>query len=553
MRTLLTLILLIAPLATTRLARAGTRIVVDSLADNLTVDGKCTLREALVAANADVVIDTCAAGNGADEIILPPGEIQLVLRNTTPYPDGLPYVISSDLTLTGAGASTSRIKHVDGFNGVPTELPGADILVVSPTTQAAIAVTVRDLSLESSARGVATRGINSLASLTVDHVSLYRLQLGIAHVFPGRLTVQNSTFSYMSGDYAISTSGDLTVNQSRFENSTFISAINITGSGSNNTAVISDSTFGNIRGRLLVTSAGTSLRGVSARMIEGPDRLIEASRGLVISDSSLRQFMARGSCFKGGCLPTTCMIQGRGDITIFRTSFVDFQDQSLTNQWPVPYFLDAGRASVCADTGTLLISNSAFANHRHTTGELLGLKGTVSATIQNTTIFNTDTPTTTSVFYSESPLSKLSIVNTTIASTTAPVFAHAGQPENFIIANTIVTTTAACGDQAGLNKITSGGGNLLSDASCLAAAQPSDLITTTTGLGPLTRLNDTTYVLPLEPGSPALDAGSPVSASLETDQRGMPRSFGGARADIGAYERVDEASLKRVWLPVTAR
>lgn len=46
-------------------------IVVDSTDDALTVDGNCTLREAVKAANVNGAVDGCAAGDGADAIEVP--------------------------------------------------------------------------------------------------------------------------------------------------------------------------------------------------------------------------------------------------------------------------------------------------------------------------------------------------------------------------------------------------------------------------------------------------------------------------------------------------
>ncbi|MEZ4367640.1 MAG: thrombospondin type 3 repeat-containing protein [Kofleriaceae bacterium] len=49
----------------------ATEIVVDSTVDQVTDDGNCTLREAVIAANTDSAVDGCEAGSGADTIRLP--------------------------------------------------------------------------------------------------------------------------------------------------------------------------------------------------------------------------------------------------------------------------------------------------------------------------------------------------------------------------------------------------------------------------------------------------------------------------------------------------
>ncbi|HTP07954.1 MAG TPA: CSLREA domain-containing protein, partial [Anaerolineae bacterium] len=48
-------------------------IVVNTTADELTTDGNCSLREAIMAANTNAAVDACTAGSGADTIVLPAG------------------------------------------------------------------------------------------------------------------------------------------------------------------------------------------------------------------------------------------------------------------------------------------------------------------------------------------------------------------------------------------------------------------------------------------------------------------------------------------------
>ncbi len=62
-------LVLVCPLVT---ARAGTTITVDSLADSFVLDGRITLREALVAANTDAAAADAPAGAGRDTIVFHP-------------------------------------------------------------------------------------------------------------------------------------------------------------------------------------------------------------------------------------------------------------------------------------------------------------------------------------------------------------------------------------------------------------------------------------------------------------------------------------------------
>src|SRR6266446_4173658 len=51
-------------------ATTGATITVTTTADDNSVNGNCSLREALHAANSDTTVDACPAGNGADTIAL---------------------------------------------------------------------------------------------------------------------------------------------------------------------------------------------------------------------------------------------------------------------------------------------------------------------------------------------------------------------------------------------------------------------------------------------------------------------------------------------------
>ncbi|MFN7951222.1 MAG: CSLREA domain-containing protein [bacterium] len=87
-------------------------IAVTSTADDLDLgpNGDCTLREAILAANGDVAVDGCAAGSGADTIVLPAGRYTLTIPRPADDSDS-PLVgdldIAGDLTVEGAGADAT--------------------------------------------------------------------------------------------------------------------------------------------------------------------------------------------------------------------------------------------------------------------------------------------------------------------------------------------------------------------------------------------------------------------------------------------------------------
>lgn len=88
-------------LASSGTAEAAT-ITVNTLDDELNVDGDCSLREAIEAANADAAVDSCTAGNGDDTITVPAGTYTLSF--------GSELTISSNVSLIGAGATSTIIQ-----------------------------------------------------------------------------------------------------------------------------------------------------------------------------------------------------------------------------------------------------------------------------------------------------------------------------------------------------------------------------------------------------------------------------------------------------------
>ncbi len=88
---------------------AANPIKVDSTDDDTKVDGKCTLREAIIASNLDSAVDSCAAGGGgSDEITFTGpaanGTITIGLPND-PFRPLSDVIIKGPVTLSGAGHS----------------------------------------------------------------------------------------------------------------------------------------------------------------------------------------------------------------------------------------------------------------------------------------------------------------------------------------------------------------------------------------------------------------------------------------------------------------
>ncbi len=94
-------------------ATRGATIAVTDTGDDFDAgpNGTCTLREAIVAANGDIPVDTCAPGSASDTILLPAGTFTLSIpgrdedANATGDLD-----LTSDLRLVGAGAGATIVE-----------------------------------------------------------------------------------------------------------------------------------------------------------------------------------------------------------------------------------------------------------------------------------------------------------------------------------------------------------------------------------------------------------------------------------------------------------
>ena len=237
-------------------AEAAT-ITVNSTLQGPGVAGFCTLGAAILAANTDSAVDGCAAGSGADTIILPPATYTLTVGNATPEgPAGLPSVIS-EITILGAGAATTiiqrdsgapsfRIFHVAsgsltlngvtvrggdaGDTGFPQGNGGAILVIGGPLTInnsilssntagrdggaisnsffQAIMITNSTLSGNAAANGFGG-AISNFGPLRIDGVTFSgnnALSAAAIDHFGGTLTLTNST---LSGNTAVDSGGGL--------------------------------------------------------------------------------------------------------------------------------------------------------------------------------------------------------------------------------------------------------------------------------------------------------------------------------------------------------
>ena len=137
-RVLLSVVMLCLSVFTPAAASAGlaapeaTTILVNTLADELNANGNCSLREAIRAANLDQAVDACAAGNGADTIVLQNGVTYTLTRagaDDTAILGDLD--ITDDVTIVGSNAIIDA-NGVNIYHGVSRDTLRPELLRLAP-------------------------------------------------------------------------------------------------------------------------------------------------------------------------------------------------------------------------------------------------------------------------------------------------------------------------------------------------------------------------------------------------------------------------------------
>jgi CSLREA domain-containing protein len=112
----------------------GATITVNTTADAQALDGLCTLREAITSANADAASSNrageCAAGNGADTIVVPAGTYNLTVTGAPEDNNASGDLdISGPTTIAGAGAAVTTIDASAAHDRALRILPGASATI----------------------------------------------------------------------------------------------------------------------------------------------------------------------------------------------------------------------------------------------------------------------------------------------------------------------------------------------------------------------------------------------------------------------------------------
>lgn len=200
----------------------------------------------------------------------------------------------------------------------------------------------------------------------------------------------------------------------------------------------------------------------------------------------------------------------------------------------------SGSGGGILNNGTLKVRNTTFSGNSAGSGGGIDNDGT--ATVSNSTLSGNSASGSGGGILNSGGAT-LTVTNSTFFDNSADMGGGIDNDGTATLRNTIVANRASSGNCSG--KITDGGYNLSSDASCGFTTQNKSLSSTNPLLGPLEDNGGPTPTHALLKDSPAIDKGKSFGAT--TDQRGLPRPFDlgvitnatrGDGSDIGAYEQL---------------
>lgn len=546
------------------LAVAGTFVMPgqSAWAANIRVDvGGCTLVDAITAANTDRATGGCRAGRGADSVVLPDGSAQTLTQVNNVIdiysgygPNGLPVVIS-DITIQGNGSTIVRAPDAEPFRIVAIGTAGH--LRLRQTTIRGGLLTG---SASGSGAGLANDGQLTLTDSTVSGNSSDHEGGGIDN--SGTLNLTNSTvsgnFSQSSGGGINNELGTLSLFNSVVARNTSQNGGGIVGSeggggihnGYAGTLSLKDSSVsGNTSGFF---GGGISTRGKLVHLIDstvsgnssgGTGGGIESDEG----DVSLH-----GSTVSGN----TSALEGGG---IYSGNYYSNVRLSLNNS-TVAGNSSASHGGGIYSAGTLSLSNSTVSDNTSTTdgGGIFSVAvfddEATPSIIRNSTLSGNTAARGGGFFnsFGHTLVTHSTITDNTAARNRGGGIANRdyGSPLTSLSASIVAGNHGTDVDfiNGNSDSFTSLGDNLVGDGNATGAftARGDQTRVTRPGLNALADNGGPTLTHALSPRSPAVDTVTRACRSPMADQRGFARpadgdSSGGAKCDIGAFERAADA------------
>ncbi len=170
-----------------------------AFADSITVDGVCTLVDAITAANTDTTVGSCvhSGAPGADTITLGVNVSLTDINNSYFGATGLP-VVATEITIDGAGHTISR-SSVDNFRILAVNSAGN--LTLESATISGGATQTSGVDYYQSGGGIYSRGTLSVWNSTLSGNSAAYNGGGI-YIYDGSVGISNSTLSGNDAAYS---------------------------------------------------------------------------------------------------------------------------------------------------------------------------------------------------------------------------------------------------------------------------------------------------------------------------------------------------------------
>jgi CSLREA domain-containing protein len=535
--------------STVALARPNNTITVNSTDDTWNPgDGKCTLREAINNANTDANASSdCAAGNGADVIVLPLGEtftLTQVDSGFSPDFNALP-VITSDITINGAFSSLTRDSTAADFRIFKVNVTGkltlndlvlgggsvmadgggifnAGTLILNNTFVGNNRILAPVAS--SDRNGYGGGGIYNLGHLTLNHATIYHNTSGLG----GALLRSTDQMGEPGGDGGGVYNGPNAT--ADIQNSSF--SLNQTGIGGKLYAYANPDSYtfasAGLGGAIysegtlhldtdFIDSNETGTRACQCRSYGGG--IAQAAGEATMTASRLFGNIAR---FGGGLYVST------GNAHLFRSLI----EQNHADDGAALY--DGTAINPGLSAGSIYVLNSTLAHNTDEDGvrgaySIVKSAGTTEfnySTIADNTVSDSGGAATVSLYYSTYD-SNVVFSNVILSNSTgAP---NCSQQDNTLIHNA--------------------GNNIDSGTSCDFGSANHSQSNTDSKLSALADNGGPTWTMAIAADSPARDMGNiadctNADAGNNVDQRGFTRIQGvNSSCDIGAYEYGASASV----------
>ncbi|HEX2060134.1 MAG TPA: IPTL-CTERM sorting domain-containing protein [Thermoanaerobaculia bacterium] len=515
----------------------GAVINVNSTADNMTVDGACTLREAITNANDDAATSTdCTAGSGLDTI------------------DFTALTLPATITLGGTSIEITDSVVIDGTSQTQLTIDGADssriFTIIDGDSGTHFNVAIDDLTLTNGNSGPESIPLGGGAIFAAENLTLTNVTIsgndspdvqsggGVLLIGLGSgggtlplLTLQNTTLTGNSASCCGGAISTLYANVS-ISNSTIDNNYAPTGGGAAiavaqsvliDETTITGNTAGDEGGGLYLYGAGAVT--IEESVISGNEAGDDGG-GVMISYSGPVEI--RDTTISGNEAG-----DGSGGLYLYANGNVLMERVRVTNNTAGLY---AGGIGLWGTQATI-VESQITGNQAASTGGLYAGYGAYLYMV-NTTVAN-NTATTGSVGGIHINNSFAAIDVSTISGNTAPAGAAGNifsYGSSLYVSHSIIANGSAL---AGNDLVASGpttvlNYTLLEDPTGATFTGANNITGVDPQLGPLQNNGGPTETMKPALTSPAVNAGSPEFTTPTNDQRGFTRPVG--IVDLGAVE-----------------